>query len=492
MAGPRAKRINIPLRRVALVCSAMLFALLVNVTYIQAFGSRSLNADPRNQRALIARFDHPRGDISTYDGVVIAQSTRADGGPYLYQRVYPEGEVYAPATGHVSLYQETGIEQSEDAVLSGTDPKVKVRALVRDGAEAGADVRLTIVDRVQRTAYDALRATGLRGAAVALNPLTGAILAMASYPSYDPNAYTGFDAGELARAHERLRADPARPLLNRALAQNYAPGSSFKIVTAAAALNSGAYTPASQVDAPIQLPLPGTFGYLRNSGGVACGDGHPPLAYAFQASCHTAFANIGLDLGQDTLREAAEDFGFNADDLTVPLQVAESVYPKGIDRTQTAMSAIGQFDDRATPLMLAMMSAAVANRGTLMRPYLVEEARLPDGSLINRAGPAEYRSTMPAPIAADLTEMMVSVTQPGGFGAGAALPGLAVAAKTGAAESLPGTPGHAVITAFAPADAPEVAVGVVVENAGPGGEVAAPIARAVIRSALPQGAVPVD
>ncbi|MFD9942490.1 peptidoglycan D,D-transpeptidase FtsI family protein [Nonomuraea sp. NPDC059023] len=485
MAGPRAKRINIPLRRVALVCSAMLFALLANVTYLQTFEAYSLNADPRNQRTIIARFDHARGDIATYDGSVIAYSERAYGGPYLYRRVYPEGKLYAPATGYLSLYRETGVEHAEDGVLSGSDAKVKVRALVKDGSAAGADVRLTIVDRVQRAAYDALKATGRPGAAVAINPVTGAILAMASYPSYDPNAFAGFDARELAETDRRLRADPGRPLLNRALGQNYPPGSTFKVVTAAAALASGAYTPSSQVDAPVQLQLPGTTTSLGNSGGTPCGDGHPPLGYAFQVSCNTAFANIGLDLGPDTLREGAQAFGFDTDELTVPLPVAESGYPKGLDQAQTALSAIGQYEDRATPLMIAMMSAAVANRGTLMRPYLVEEARLPDGSVINRAWPTEYRTTMPETVAADLTAMMVSVTQPGGTGAAAAIPGVAVAAKTGTAEHAQGAAAHAVITAFAPADAPEVAVGVVVENGGSGGETAAPIAQAVLRSALP-------
>lgn len=484
MAGPRAKRINIPLRRVALACSAMLFALLANVTLIQAFKTQNLNTDPRNQRARIAKFDHPRGDILTYDGDPIAMSRKTGGGPYEYERVYTEGELYAPVTGHLSMYRATGIEQAEDAVLSGSDPKVRVRALVRDGSAQGANIRLTINGKTQRAAYQALKATGRPGAAVAINPITGAILALASYPSYDPNTYTTFDTAALVAAEERLRKDPSQPLLNRALNQNYPPGSTFKVVTTAAALSSGAYTPSTQVDAPTRLQLPGTTTYLQNAGGMPCGDGHPPLAYAFQNSCNTAFANIGLDLGQDTLRAQAESFGFNTDDLTVPLPVAESVYPKGMDRAQTAMSAIGQYNDRATPLVIAMIAAAVANDGVLMRPYLVEEARLPDGSVINRADPTEYRTTMSPSVAAQLRTMMISVTRPGGTGTAAAIPGVTVAAKTGTAENASGALDHAVFTAFAPAEAPEVAVGVLVEQGGFGGDVAAPIARAILQSAL--------
>lgn len=466
-----------------MMCAAMMFALLANITYIQAFDAASLNADPRNQRTLIARFDHPRGDILLANGESIARSEKVDG-RYEYRRFYPSPELYAAVTGYVSLYSTTGIENAQDAELSGSDPKVKVRSIVKDGTAEGADVKLTIDERAQRAAYEGLRATGRRGAVVAINPLTGAILALASYPSYDPNVYTTFDGAKLVKADERLRADPAQPLLNRALNQNYPPGSTFKVVTSAAALASGKYAPTTQVASPTKLLLPGTSTYLQNAGGESCGDGHPPLAYAFQMSCNTTFATIGLDLGQDALRTQAEAFGFNADDLTVPMPVAKSVYPTGMNQAQTAMSAIGQYDDRATPLMVAMLSAAVANDGSLMRPYLVQEVRLPDGTVISRAEPSEYRSTMNADVADQLTAMMVTVTQPGGTGTAAAIPGVAVAAKTGTAENVSDAQDHAVFTAFAPAQAPQVAVGVLVEHAGFGGDVAAPIARQVMLSVL--------
>ncbi|NUP81676.1 MAG: penicillin-binding protein 2 [Nonomuraea sp.] len=478
MAGPRAKRINVPLGRVAVLCGVMLFVLLAHITVVQAFGARALNADRRNERALIARFARPRGDILTYDGTTVARSRPAPGsGPYRFQRVYTDGELYAPVTGHVSLYRATGVEGAENGVLSGEDPKVRVRSMVSDGDAGGADVRLTISERTQWAAYHSLKAAGVPGAVVAIDPATGAILALASYPSYDPNALATFDAARLDATLARLGRLPARPLLNRALNRLYPPEGTFKLVTTTAALASGEYTPTALVDAPGRLRLPGSSAYVSNT--APCGDARPTLMYAFQGSCDTAFAGIGLQLGQDILRDQAEAFGFNADDLRVPLPATASRYPEGMDRPQTALSAIGHHDDRATPLMIAMLSAAVADNGVLMRPYLVEEVRLPDGSLINRAAPTPYRRTMSPEQARYLAAMMTTVTHPGGPGTAAAIPGVEVAAKIAATGG-----GHALATAFAPADAPEVAVGVVLEDPGPRAGMVATVARAVLEAAL--------
>ncbi|MFF5208715.1 peptidoglycan D,D-transpeptidase FtsI family protein [Streptosporangium sp. NPDC000396] len=482
MAAPRARRINIPLRHVSLMCGAMLFVLLGNMTYLQAFEADRFTEDPRNQRLLIARFDRPRGDILLRDDTVIATSVRNEGGKYKYQRLYPEGPLYAPVTGYLSLYGTSGIEEAEDAALSGNDPRVKMRSLV-DGIEGGATLELTIDGQAQRAAYEALRATGLPGAAVAIDPGTGAILAMVSFPSYDPNVYTSFDGAELGREDKRLRSDPGRPLLNRAIQRNYPPGSTFKVVTSAAALSSEKYRPTTNVSAPAALRLPGTDIYLRNSGGTACGDGNPPLAYAFKVSCDTPFAKLGLDLGQDALREQAEAFGFG-DDLAVPMPVARSVYPQEMDRAQTAMSALGQFEDRVTPLMIAMISAAVANDGLLMRPYLVKEIRLPDGTVVDNTEPSPYRHTLGADEANRLTAMMVTVTRPGGTGAAAAIPGVEVAAKTGTAGNTASGQDHAIFTGFAPAASPRIAVGILVEHGGSGSRVAASIAKAVVEATL--------
>ncbi|MBG0832376.1 penicillin-binding protein 2 [Planomonospora sp. ID67723] len=486
MAAPRARRINVPLRHVSAVCGMLLLALLGNVTYIQAFDAGRLKENPRNQRPLLARFDRPRGEILLRDGTVLATATaagREGGDRFRHRRVYPQGPLYAPVTGHLSRYGATGLERAEDTVLAGTDPRVRVRSIV-GGTAAAASVELTVEARAQRAAYEGLRATGRPGAAVAIDPGTGAILAMASFPSYDPNLYTTFDVEALDRADARLQADPAMPLLNRAIQQNYPPGSVFKVVTGAAALASGDYEPAQRVSAPAAFLLPGTSVHLRNVRGSSCGDGDPPLAYAFKASCNTPFAKIGVALGQDTLREQAEAFGFNDGDLAVPMPVAESVYPSGMDPAQTAMSALGQFDDRATPLMLAMISAAVANGGSLMRPHLVRQVRLDDGTVIHETEPEEYRHALRPGDALRLAVMMAEVTRPGGTGTAAAIPGVEVAAKTGTAENAAGRRDHAVFTGFAPAGSPRVAVGVVVEGGGFGGRVAAPVAKAIMRAVL--------
>lgn len=484
MAGVRARRLNVPLRRVAQSCAVMLFLLLGHVTVIQAFGSHVLNADRRNQRPLIDRFDHPRGDILTHDGTVIATSEATGTGPYLYRRVYPGGPSYAAVTGHLSLNSATGVEAVEDGLLSGEDPKVKVRSLVGDGGAGGADVRLTISERAQEAAYRGLESAGRPGAAVAINPSTGAVLALATYPSYDPNELAVFDRDRVAQAARRLRRDPARPLLNRALNRLYPPGGTFKVVTTAAALASGEYGPTSYVRAPARLRLPGTPAFLQNPGAAPCGNARPTLAYAFQTSCDTAFAAIGLQLGHDILRDQAEAFGFNAHGLTIPLATTASTYPVSLDRPQTALAAIGHQDNLATPLMIAMLSAAVANDGVLMRPYLVEDVRLPDGSLIGRANPAPYRTAVPPMLARYLAAMMTTVTHAGGTGTAAAIPGVEVAAKTAVTDVVAGTEEPALVTAFAPAETPQVAVGVVLERAGPQSPAAVPIARAVLQAAM--------
>ncbi|MEU8248033.1 penicillin-binding transpeptidase domain-containing protein [Nonomuraea sp. NPDC048916] len=482
---------NIPLRRVALVCGAMFFSLLANITYVQTVGARGLYADPRNERALLARFGHPRGDILTYEGRTIVRSRESRRGPYEYRRVYTDGEMYAPVTGYVSLHQAAGIEQAENGVLSGDDPGMRMRRLVRDGEVDGADVRLTIRQRVQWAAYQSLRSAGLPGAAVAIDPATGAILALASYPSYDPNAYSTLNPDRLARVDHDLSLDPGRPLLNRALERSYPPGSAFTVVTAATALASGEYTPESRLSGPARLPLPGRPDHLSNPGGRPCGDGTPSLARAFRRSCDTAFADLGLRLGQDSLRDQAEAFGFGAGDLAIPLRVVPSTLPRELDRAGTALTAAGRHLERATPLVIAMLSAAVANDGVMMRPYLVQDVRLPDGSIINRGDATPYRTTLAAPLARQLASMMTAVTRPGGTGTAAAIAGVEVAAGgTPAAFSgiRPATGAgprdHAVFTAFAPADAPEVAVGVVLEHAPPGDSAAIPIARAVLQAAL--------
>ncbi|MFI6507190.1 penicillin-binding transpeptidase domain-containing protein [Streptosporangium sp. NPDC050855] len=483
MIAPRARRINIPLRHVALMCGAMLFALLANVTYLQALDSERLNEDPRNRRTTIARFESPRGRILLRDGTVVAASRRSRSVTYRYRRVYPGGRLYAPVTGHFSLHGSGGLERAEDALLSGNDPRVRVRGLI-GGTRDGATLRLTLDRGAQRAAYDGLRATGLPGAVVAIDPRTGAVLAMVSLPSYNPNLYASFNPARLDRADKRLRGDPADPLVNRAIQRSHPAGSTFKIVTSAAALASGRYGPGVAVSVPASLRLPGTGTYLRERRGAACAGGEAALLQAFRSSCDTPFAKLGIELGHDALRERAEAFGFDTDDLRIPMPVVRSVYPPATDDARTALSALGGAGVRVTPLMMAMIAATVANDGLLMRPHLVEDVRLADDTVIERAEPSPYRRVFGAEEAERLTGMMVAVTEPGGTGVAAAVPGVKVAAETGSAGNVPPAADHALFTGFAPAAAPRVAVGVLVEGGGEGGRVAAPIARAVIEAVL--------
>jgi len=438
---------DIPLRDVARACAGMLFVLLAHITFVQAFSSRDLNADARNERGRIARFDRPRGAVFTFDGTTVAESRETGGGPYRYRRFYPQGEMYAPITGHGSPRQATGIERAQEAELSGHDAKVKMQSLVREGVERGADIRLTVSEHVQWAAYQSLKSAGRPGAAVAIDPSTGAVLALASYPSYDPNVYTTFDTAEQAAADRRLRGDPARPLRNRALDETYPAGSAFTLVTAAASLGHGLLS--DQADAfgfnatDLTIPLPVTASTYRASPlPTGMDPASPPPAGTHRASPPSAGASPVSPLPAG----------------------AHPASPAG----PGAVPAAGHPDGRLTPLMAAMLSAAVANRGTLMRPYLVEEVRLPDGSVIDRAGPAPYRAALSPGLAARLTTMMV--TRPHGVGTAVTIPGVKLAAA--------GDP--AVFTAFAPARAPEVAVAVILERPGP----TALIARAIIQAAL--------
>nr|BFE82892.1 penicillin-binding transpeptidase domain-containing protein [Planobispora longispora] len=450
MAAPRARRINVPLRHLAVLCGVLLFVLLGTVTRIQVLDAGRLKENPHNQRPLFARFDRPRGDPAPRRH---GRGDRRRGrGEFRHRRVYPGGAVYAPVTGHLSRYGATGLERARDAVLSGTDSRVMVRSIMA-ATGAGATVGLTIDGKAQRAAYEALRATGRPGAAVAIDPATGAILAMASFllrpqPVHvlrrgDPGPGRRAPAGRSRQAAAQP-GDPAE-LSARVRLQGHHWGRRARLGrlrTGRDRQRARRLPPAGHLRAPAQRP------------GSSCGDGEPPLAYAFKTSCNTPFAMIGVELGQEALREQAEAFGFNDGGLTVPMPVAESVYPAGMDPAQTAMSALGQFDDRVTPLMLAMISSAVANGGSLMRPHLVREIRLDDGTVIDETEPSQYRRALDAGDALRLAAMMVAVTQPGGTGTAAAIPGIEVAAKTGTAENAEGEADHAVFTGFAPAGSP--------------------------------------
>ena len=486
---------NRPLRKVALACLLLFGLLLVNVNIVQVVRADGLRDNPLNSRVLLRTYEQQRGPIAIVEPgggrTAVAESTRTDG-PLTYLRSYPGGPAYAPVTGFYSfIYGRTGIESSQDRLLSGQDDRLFVNRLsdVVTGREPeGASVVLTIDPAAQKAAYDALASRGLRGAVVAIDPRTGAVLAMASTPSYDPSTLSSFNPATIRRNYDQLLGDSDDPLINRAIAKTYPPGSTFKVITAAAALADG-LTPESMIPSPRELDLPLTDRNLRNFGGGACTGDTSTLADALRISCNTAFAGLSLKLGEDKMRAQAEAFGFNTDDLSVPTRVATSVYPTQLDAPALARTGIGQDDVQVTPLQMALVAAGIANGGEVMKPYLVREVQAPDLSLLVRTEPERYKRAVTREIAAELTRMMQLVVE-SGSGTAAKIDGVAVAGKTGTAQHAAGRPPHAWFIGFAPANDPRVAVAVVVEDGGDagseatGGRLSAPIARDVMRAVL--------
>ncbi|HEX5144957.1 MAG TPA: D,D-transpeptidase PbpA, partial [Mycobacterium sp.] len=464
---------NTSLRRISITVMALIVLLLFNATLTQVFRSDALRADPRNQRVLLDEYSRQRGQISA-GGQLMAYSVSTNG-RYRYLRTYPNPFVYAPVTGFYSLlYSSSGLERAEDTMLNGSDERLFGRRLAdfftgRD--PRGGNVDTTIVPRVQQAAWDAMQqgCTGgpCKGAVVALEPSTGRVLSLVSSPTYDPNLLASHDVNAQASAWQRLRDDPNSPLTNRATSERYPPGSTFKVVTTAAALEAGV-TEDDQLTALPAIPLPDSTATLQNFGGAPCGSGQTAsLREAFARSCNTAFVQLGLRLGADPLRNAAASFGLDTPPDPIPLQVAESTVGSIPDAAALGMSSIGQKDVAMTPLQNAMIAATVANQGVMMQPFLVSSLRAPDLATIATTAPQQQRRAVSPQVAAKLRDLMVGAeqnTQQKG-----AIPGVQIASKTGTAEhgSDPrNTPPHAWYIAFAPAQAPKVAVAVLVENGG--------------------------
>ncbi|MCB5165117.1 penicillin-binding protein 2 [Streptomyces bambusae] len=472
-------------------CALLLAALWVNAVRVQVTEAGALDGNPANKRASIARYAKPRGDILV-DGAPVTGS-RDSGQLLRFERTYRNGPLYAPVTGFASqVYGTSFVERAEDAVLSGTDPGLSLIPLWNDVLRRrppGGNAATTVRASVQRAAYAGL--AGRRGAVAALEPASGRILALVSSPSYDPAELSGTGAAVRA-AWARLNADPAKPMLNRALRETYPPGSTFKIVTAAAALDAGVVT---DVDAPTDTPdpylLPGTRTALPNAA-KGCEDAS--MAEAVRWSCNTVMAKIGVRVGLRGMVAAAERFGFNDAGLRVPSWVSRSGFDTDMSADQLALSSIGQFNTKATPLQMAMVAAAVANGGELPYPYLVERTTEDDGGPVRRTFRRSLGRAMNPATALRLQRLMVQVVEDG-TGRNAALPGVEVGGKTGTAQHGLGNAGtpYAWFIAWARAAGaaqPAVAVAVVVEDAAAdrgaisGGGSAAPIARAVLQAAL--------
>lgn len=483
---------NKPIRTVAVFCLLLFLALLINSSYLMYWRAGELDDDPRNGRVINAAFSRERGAILAGNDP-IARSRPSDS-RYDFQRTYPEPFKYAHLTGYFSFYSQTGIERSQNEVLSGDDSRLFVTRLIdmlSNTEPQGGNVQLTVDPAAQTAAFEGLKelGEGVEGAVVALEPSTGKVLAMASSPTFDPNGFASHDLAEVRDVDDRLSADPAEPLLNRALATRLPPGSTFKLVTAAAAIESGKYDARSTVRGGRSFQLPQSTTSIGNHDDGNCGGEKISMTQAMMVSCNVSFLALADELGTEAMADQAEKFGFNDTSLTDLAGQVESAYPRTMDPPQTAMSGIGQSEVSATPLQMAMVVAAIANDGDVMRPYVVDEVRAPNATVLDRPDPERLSTAVSPATAEELTSMMVA-TVDDGTGSPAAIPGVDVAGKTGTAESSPDRPPYAWFVGFAPANDPQVAIAVMVESSSTdpteiaGGRLGGPIARSIIEAVM--------
>ncbi|WP_186627453.1 penicillin-binding protein 2 [Rhodococcus sp. BP22] len=491
---------NTPLRRVSIAVMFMIVALLANATYLQVIKADDLRTDPRNSRVLLDEYSRQRGQISA-GGQVLAASLGTDD-RYKYLRTYPSNPAAtssplanAPVTGFYSmLYSSSGLERTEDQVLNGSDDRLFGRRLfdlISGRDPRGGNVVTTIDPVVQQVAYDQLTSKGYTGSVVAIEPSTGNVLAMASTPSYDPNSLASHDGQQTTEAWDALNADPDKPLLNRAISATYPPGSTFKVLDTAAALERGA-TPDDQLTAASNITLPGTQTTLENYNGSTCGGGATAsLREAFARSCNTAFVELGIKTGADALRDTASAFGIGEETTSLQLPVADSTIGSIPDDAALGQTSIGQRDVALTPLQNAVIAATVANNGVRMAPHLISQLQAPDLSDLSTTKPQSEGQAISTEVASTLTDLMIGAEN--NAGSQGKIPGVQIASKTGTAEhgtDPRNTPPHAWYIAFAPAEAPKIAIAVLVEDGGDralaatGGSVAAPIGRAVIAAGL--------
>jgi peptidoglycan glycosyltransferase len=484
--------VNTPIRRLSVVIAALFTALLVAATMVQFTQAKTLNGMASNKRTLLDSYSRERGSIIV-GGQAVAKSVPVQD-QYRFLRTYPQDELYAQMTGFYSyaVGAPYGLEHASDDLLSGDADTLFVRRvtdLITGRKTAGATLELTIDPKAQAAADKALGDN--KGAVVALDPKTGAILAMVSHPSYDPNPLSSHDLTKASKAWQTLSNDKDKSYLNRTINGVYPPGSTFKVITAAAALENGVVSDEnSSVPGPAELDLPLTSTNLPNEDGRACGPGDKTtLIHALEISCNTTFGSLGLELGGEKIRAQAAKFGFG-DALQIPMRVSVSSVPADLNAPQAAQAAIGQYDVRTTPLQMAMVAAGIANQGRVMTPYLIDSVRSPNLDIIESTpDPVELSQATSEQTASTLTKMMVSVVDHGS-GARAQIDGVEVAGKTGTAQHDPGKPPHAWFISFAPATDAKIAVAVVVEDGGVtgseigGGRVAAPIARQVMEAVL--------
>lgn len=481
---------NKPLRHVSLVLACLLLLLFGSTTYFQVVRAGDLNADSRNARTIYSEFDTNRGPI-VVSGEAIASSSPSDD-RYGYQRSYSDARLYAHSTGFYSVvYGFTGVEKGMNDVLSGDADALfyqRISDLISGRTRSGATVELTLDPNAQRAARDALG--NRRGAVVALDPETGAILAMVSAPSFDPNVLASHDISAVTDAWKELNEDPDRPLVNRAIAGDlYPPGSTFKLIVAAAALDSGEYKADTSIPGPGSYKLPGSSSTLPNHPGgrtVACGPNDASsLEEALKQSCNTSFAMLGVKLGQKEIQDKAREYGFG-DTYKIPMQVTPSTVADDMDDAQLATASIGQFEDRVTPLQMAMVAGSFANDGVVMEPQLIDTVRSSSLQNVRSFVPKKKSQPLSAANSAQMRQMM-EATVADGTATAAQIDGATVGGKTGTAEWGNGKAPHSWFVGYASKGDKKVAVAVIVEEGGFGSTAATPVARNVMQAVIEEG-----
>lgn len=479
------------LRRLSIVILAMFLSLFIATSWIQVVAADTLAQNGNNKRTQLDSYEIQRGSIIA-DGMAIATSVSTED-RYQYQRVYQDAAMWAPVTGYFNpaLQSSTGIENAMNADLSGTGSNAffgEIERIISGQPQQGLSVELTLDAAAQKAAWDALQ--GYQGAVVAIEPATGRILAMVSTPGFDTNELASHDVTAVNAAYDRLSDDPTNPLYNRAIAGNLnPPGSTFKIVVAAAALASGEWTMQSELPNPARYTLPGTSTSISNAWGGTCGNGKTTtIAQALELSCNIPMAELAAELGDDQIRETAEKFGFN-DSLEIPLAVTPSSYPTSLNEPETALTGFGQGQVTSTPLQMAMVAAGIANDGVVMTPRMVDRVIGDDFAVHQEFEDAVYQQVLDADAASQIAAALVTGVD-SGAATGARIDGVDVAGKTGTAQNGDTRPHTLWFTGFAPADNPQVAVAVVVEDGGGKGQsgsgngIAAPIAKKVIEAVL--------
>ncbi|GHH81094.1 penicillin-binding protein [Streptomyces sulfonofaciens] len=429
---------NRPLRRIAIFCALLTLALLLRVNWLQYVDADALATHDKNRRVQINQFATPRGDIIVA-GAPITGSTEVGGTDFKYKRTYKNGPMYAPVTGYASQTMGTSLlESTYDGVLSGQDDRLAFQRftdVVTGKERRGGDVITTIDPKAQEAAYKGLTDIDARGSVVALDPRTGKVLALVSTPSYDPSVFAGNSLKESKR-FQALVADKGKPLANRALRETFPPGSTFKILTAAAAIEHGVVTDVdARSDAVSPYPLPLSTNKVGSEAGDAVCD-RASLKTAMQYSCNNVFLDAAARLGQDRLRETAEKFGFNEDvysDAFGDMRASKSLYPGDLDKPGTALTGMGQGSLTSTPMQMAMVTAALVNDGTLMQPYLVDEVRSPDLSTLQKNEPRVMSQAVSAATAQKVRELMEHTAREGSAQR-ALIDGITVGGKTGTAQ----------------------------------------------------------